>query len=161
MITPSEEAFVHYVDCIDSLNRAWSILQALESSAQVPVVSAAAFRLALIEYSKPYTRAEGAHSRRYQLPAPNLAPDFVEIHNEMIHLRNKTLAHSDLTVKDAVLHIHTYGGKPYHLIASNRCDAFPDRKAVIELIEQTLDQMYPEAERRLEQLEAQRKTREG
>ena len=30
-MTPADEDFTHYVDCIDSLNRAWSILQDLGS----------------------------------------------------------------------------------------------------------------------------------
>lgn len=43
-MTPDEEKFVHYVDCIDSLNRAWSILQDLGKVEQPTALHAAAFR---------------------------------------------------------------------------------------------------------------------
>ena len=63
-MTPTDEDFIHYVDCIDSLNRAWSILQDLGSVERPSAVRAAAFLFALVEYAKPYTRSVGVHGRR-------------------------------------------------------------------------------------------------
>jgi hypothetical protein len=150
-MTPAEEDFVHYVECIESLNRAWSILQDLGTVEKPSALHAAAFRFALVQYARPYTRSDGTHGRR-KLPAPQLSPDLVALHQQILDLRDQVLAHSDLTIKQAQLHLHSYAGKPYYIIASNYAEAFPSREAVITLIERTLDQMYVETDRRLQSL---------
>jgi hypothetical protein len=147
----TEEDFVHYVECIESLNRAWSILQDLGAVERPSAIHAAAFRFALIQYAKPYTVSKGTHGRR-KLPPPQLTQELIELHQQILALRDQVLAHSDLDIKDAKLHIHSFNGKPYHLIAQNIVDAFPSREAVITLIEKTLDQMYLESERKLQAL---------
>jgi YHS domain-containing protein len=139
-VTPADEDFIHYVDCIDSLNRAWSILQNLGKVEQPSALNGAAFLFALIEYAKPYTRSEGIHGRRKLLP-PEL-PELLALHEQILDLRNQVLAHSDLTVKQAQLHLHSFNGKPYYIASSNCGHSFPSRKVVITLIEQTLEQMY-------------------
>jgi len=149
-MTPAEEDFVHYVDCIDSLNRAWSILQQLGTSEQPSAIRGAAFLFALIEYEKPYTRSHGVHGRR-KLPPPKL-PELLVLHQQILDLRNQVLAHSDLTLKQARLHLHSFNGKPYYIVASNVAASLPSREAVIRLIERTLDQMYVERDERLQSL---------
>lgn len=149
-MTPADEDFVHYVDCIDSLNRAWSILQDLGTVARPSAVHAAAFRFALIEYAKPYTRSDGIHAR-HKLPPPEL-PELLALHEQILDLRDQVLAHSDLTVKQAQLHLHSFNGKPYYIVASNIDPPLPDPEAVIRLIEQTLNQMYVERDQRLQSL---------
>lgn len=144
------EDFIHYVDCIDSLNRAWSILQDLGKVEQPSAVHAAAFRFALIEYAKPYTRFDGFHGRR-KLSPPNV-PELLTLHQEILDLRDQVLAHTDLTVKQAQLHLHSFNGKPYYIISSNIAASLPSREAIITLIERTLDQMYVELDERLQSL---------
>jgi hypothetical protein len=151
-MTAGDEDFVHYVDCIDSLNRAWSILRDLGGVERPSAVHAAAFRFALIEYAKPYTPSDGIHGRR-KLPPPNL-PDLLALHEQILDLRDQVLAHSDLTVKQAQLHLHSFDGKPYYIVSSNFAGPFPSREAVITLIERTLDQMYVERDQRLQLLHA-------
>ena len=46
-MTATEEDFVHYVECIYSLNHAWSILQDLGAVERPSALRAAAFRFAL------------------------------------------------------------------------------------------------------------------
>jgi hypothetical protein len=151
-MTAEHKDFVHYVDCIDSLNRAWSILQDLGKVEHPTAAHAAAFRFALIEYAKPYTRSDGFHGRR-KLPPPDV-PELLALHKEILDLRDKVLAHSDLTLKQAQLHLHSFNGKPYYIISSNIAASLPSREAVIRLIERTLDQMYVERDERLQSLQA-------
>ena len=151
-MTAADEDFVHYVDCIDSLNRAWSILRDLGGMERPSALEAAAFRFALIEYTKPYTRSDGTHGRR-KLPPPNL-PELLPLHQHLLDLRDQVLAHSDLTVKEAQLHLHSFGGKPYYIVSSSFAEALPSREVVLTLIERTLDQMYVERDERLRLLRA-------
>ena len=116
-MTPSEEDFVHYVECIQSLNRAWSILQELATIEHPSLLHGAAFRYALVEYAKPYTRSDGDHARR-TLPPPTLSAELLSTHHQILSLRHQVLAHTDITIKQAQLHIHSAAGKPYHIIAS-------------------------------------------
>jgi hypothetical protein len=109
-MTSADEDFVHYVDCIDSLNRAWSILKELGGFERPSAVQGAAFLFALVEYAKPYTRSDGYHGRR-KLPPPEL-PESLALHEQILDLRNQVLAHSDLTVKQAQLCLHSFQGKP-------------------------------------------------
>ena len=150
-MTATEEAFVHYAECIYSLNRAWSILQELGRVEQPSALHGAAFRFALIEYAKPYTRSDGDHGRHILTPPP-LSPELLALHRQILSLRHTVLAHSDLTLKQAELHVHSFAGKPYHIIASNFAESLPSREDVITLIERTLDQMYVESDRRLQLL---------
>src|SRR6266568_7246012 len=138
-MTAADEDFVHYVDCIDSLNRAWSILQDLGRVERPSAVHAAAFRFALIEYAKPYTRSDGIHGHR-KLPPPKL-PELLALHKQILDLRDQVLAHSDLTLKQAQLHLHSFNGKPYYIVSSSFGGSLPSREAVITRIERTLDQM--------------------
>jgi hypothetical protein len=149
-MTPAEEDFVHYVDCIDSLNRAWSILQELGTIERPSPIRGAAFLFALIEYSKPYTRSDGVHGRR-RLPPPDL-PELLALHQQILDLRNQVLTHSDLTMKEARLHLHSFNGKPYYIVASNLAPSFPSVEAVITLIERTLEQMYVKRDEHLQAL---------
>ncbi len=151
-MTPADEDFIHCVDCIDSLNRAWSILQDLGSVERPSAVRAAAFLFALVEYAKPYTRSEGVHGRR-KLAPPQL-PELLALHEQILDLRNQVLAHPDLTVKQAQLHLHSFDGKPNYIVSSNVGHSFPSRKGVITLIERTLEQMYVKRDELLQALHA-------
>jgi hypothetical protein len=151
-MTSADEDFVHYVDCIDSLNRAWSILKELGGFERPSAVQGAAFLFALVEYAKPYTRSDGYHGRR-KLPPPEL-PESLALHEQILDLRNQVLAHSDLTVKQAQLCLHSFQGKPHYIVSSNVAHSFPSRKAVMRLIEQTLEQMYLKRDQLLHALNA-------
>lgn len=144
-MTPKEEQHAHLEECIGSLNEAWTILQALRATTEKTAIHAAAFRYALVAYARPYTRSDGEHRKGrdpYILQAPNLTPQEVELHGQIINLRSQVLAHSDLTVKQASVYVGRYAGDASTIIVSNSLPSFPDIVSVISLIEHTLDLLY-------------------
>ena len=138
-ITPDEEAYVHFMQCIQSLNNAWAYLKAIRAPEQKSAFTAAAFRLALVEYGKPYRLSYGIH-KKYKLPPDFLSGDDVALHDEILTLRDRVLAHSDLNVMDAKVSVPAYPGKP--ILAANSEPSLPDCDSIIGLIERTLDKMY-------------------
>ena len=149
-MTADEETYVHYAECIYSLNRAWSILCDLRAIERKTSIHAAAFRFALIEYTKPYTRSDGAfRSGRnpYKLPPPNIAADLLTLHSQILGLRDTFLAHTDLTIKEATVCVALIRGHKHVTVGSNTDPALPAIEDVITLIERTLDLMYVEFER--------------
>ncbi len=154
-MTANEEHYVHYVECIDSLNRAWAILQDLRMSEHKTAIHAAAFRYALVEYAKSYTRSDGIHKHgrnAYKLAEPTLSPGDLSLHRRILDLRNQVLAHSDLTLKEAVVYLGRYGGRASVGLASDGRPPFPGIDEVIGLIERSLDNMYVERTRLEESL---------
>ena len=156
-MTTSEEEYVHYVECIDSLNRAWWILQQLRATEPKNAITAAAFRFALVEYAKPYKGSDGIHRNRkkrnsYILPTPSLTAEDLSLHQQILDLRDQVLAHSDLTWKEAVVYLHRYEGQLSASIMSNGRLPLPDIDAAIGLTERTLDMMYVERTRLEESL---------
>ena len=149
-LNPNEEAYVHYAECINSLNRAWQILVELRAIGRKTAIHAAAFNFALIEYAKPYTRSDGTFKRgrnAYKLPPPNLSAELLALHQQILVLRDQVLAHTDLTLKEAQVYIASHAGRSLVTVLSNILPALPDSEDVIKLIEHTLDQMYVEVER--------------
>jgi len=148
LMTTAEEQYVHFFECIESLNSAWRILKDLET---VPpgAIRAAAYRMALVEYAKPYKVSYGEHKKGrngYLLPAPDLSPEDLSLHAQILNLRDKVLAHSDLTLKEAQVHASRFQGHPVVIVGSDQLPAFPNAAAVIALIERSLDLMYARRE---------------
>ena len=149
-LTPDEEAYVHYAECINSLNCAWHVLCELRAIDRKTAIHAAAFRFALVEYAKPYTRSDGIFKsgrNAYKLPPPNLADESLALHQQILDLRDQVLAHTDLTFKEAQVYIALHGSHSLVTVASNTLPTLPDGEDVINLIEQTLVEMYLEVER--------------
>ena len=149
-ITDKEEYYVHHVQCIDSLNRAWVILQELNVIERSASIADAAFRCALIEYAKPYTRSDGIHKHGkngYELPEPSLSLEDLVLHRQILTLRHKVLAHTDLTLKEAKVYVGSYKGRVSVVVSTNVLSPFPEIRAVIDMIERTLDNMYLERTR--------------
>ncbi len=154
-MTASEEDYVHYVECIDSLNRAWWILQKLRETTQRDAITAAAFRFALVEYAKSYKGSDGICRNQkkrnaYKLPTPSLSVEDLVLHQQILNLRDQVLAHSDMTWKEARVYLNSYEGKLHASFMSNGDLPFPEIDAVIGLIERTLEIMKIEEARRLE-----------
>jgi hypothetical protein len=145
-MTAAQERYVHFVECIRSLNSAWRILTEL-SAVSPGVVRVAAYRMALIDYAKPYKASYGVHSRGtrpYALRSPCLSSEDLALHEHILDLRDQVLAHSDLTLKDAVVYASRVRDQPLVAIASNNPPSLPNTASVIGLIERTLDQWYVE-----------------
>jgi len=79
--------------------------------------------------------------------AKNLPAKSLTLHREILTLRHKVLAHTDLTLKEAKVYVTSHKGRPIVTVLRNISPLLPDREDVITLIERTLDQMYDELER--------------
>jgi hypothetical protein len=148
LMTKPEEELVHLRECERSLNEAWYILSELKSKAKHGAIEAAAYRYALVAYARPYTNSDGEYRNRknrnsYKLPVnPNLSQEKFSLHQQIVDLRDQFLAHADITVKQASVHIARFGRRASVCIASSSVPAFPEIEAVISLIEHTLVPLY-------------------
>ena len=152
-VTQQEEHYVHFVSCINSLNSAWRILREIKVTPGSALISAA-FQFAIIEYAKPYTISFG-NAGRYKLDDRGVPSVHYDLHKRLIDTRNQILAHSDLTVMDAKLHVANTSLGQYALIAQNVIHGameLTNIDSVIDLIEKTLDSMYVEIRRLEKQL---------
>lgn len=138
------ESYIFFQECITSLNVAWSIVDALDKNENHKAVAWAAYRMAFIEYSKPYKKSRGFHVRNHTLPLPDFSSEDKVLHDRIIDLRDTVLAHSDIAVKDAKLYFGNVGGRPLPLIASNTAVVLPSLAEFRGLIERSLDQLYSE-----------------
>jgi hypothetical protein len=146
-MTQQEEQYVHFVSCIDSLELAWRILQEIKKSEAHPLIGVA-FQFALIQYAKPYTTAYGI-TGRYKLDDRHVPSHRLNLHKRLIATRDQILAHADLTVMEAKLHVAQTSLGQRALIAQNVIHGAAELSnidIIIELIEQTLTSM--EVERR-------------
>jgi|GEM_PF-472739 len=157
-MTPKEEEYIHCVECCESLNQSWRIFQDLQGAKQNPVICDAAFRYALVAYAKPYTRSDGIHKRKknaYRLAVPPLSSKEIELHHQILKLRDQVLAHSDLSLKEAIVSLSKFDGRTHAAILQNIPEQLPRIDAVISLIEHTLDLLYAERDRLLASLPTQ------
>jgi hypothetical protein len=136
-----DEAYIHFQECLTSLNNAWTIICKLQETKTDGLLHWAAYRMALIEYAKPFKTSKGA-ARRHRLSAPPFSEADVSLHRELIDLRDRTLAHSDLTTRDAKVYVGRIAGQPFPLIVSNTDQTLPTLDNARGLIERTLDYLY-------------------
>lgn len=142
-MTPEHEKYIHFQECITSLNNAWSIIDTLQSAEANKTLKWAAFRMALIEYSKPYKHSRGVHSKKYITQLPELSEEDKWLHSHIIELRDKVLAHSDIGFKEAKIYFGNVGNNVFPLIISTNIDPqFPNLADIRGLIERTLDKLY-------------------
>ncbi len=143
-MTAEHENHVYYQECISSLNAAWRIIDTLQSSDAHKTLVWAAFRMALIEYAKPYKDSLGVHKKKHKLLIPDLSEEDKRLHERIIVLRDTVLAHSDIRVKDAKVYGGKIGDRALPLIVSNTFPWFPSLADVRGLIERSLDRLYEE-----------------
>jgi hypothetical protein len=142
-MTNQEETFVHFECCITSLNNTRDLLNMIDTQAGNPLVGPA-FRFALVEYCKPYTRSYGI-TKNFKLDATFVPKEHLPLHQRIISSRHQIHAHSDLTVMDAKLHVHESMGQRYTLIPQNiihSTDELSNLHKIVALIEATLNKMY-------------------
>lgn len=149
----AQEKYIHFVNCIESLNTAWRILNKIKEEKDNPL-SYFAFQFAIIEYSKSYKDANSAFKNEKGKPIKKhkLATDFIPqkhlaLHTKIIDARDKILAHLDLDIRDAKIYIqNTERGK--NIIRSqnllNLAQEKKDIDEIINLIEETLYAMEKE-----------------
>ena len=148
LLTEQEEQYVHFVSCTDSLNSAWRILHEIKVSPGNSLIGAA-FQFAIIEYAKPYTIAFGI-AGRHKLDDRYVPPEHLALHKRLIDTRNQILAHADLTIMDAKLHVANISVGQRAFIVQNVIHGAMELSnidSIIDLIEHTLVSMYTEGDR--------------
>jgi hypothetical protein len=149
IMTRDEEHYVHFVSSIDDLNEAWWILGAINASPGNPL-AAAAFRYALVAYARPYLKSRGDHRPSYQLDETFVPQAHRDLHRRLIAARDQIHAHSDLTVREAKLHVTKTPGGRWVGTVQNVIDGTEELRnidAIIGLIGGTLRAMIAESER--------------
>ena len=152
-MTSDEERYVHFVQCTDDLNEAWSILQEIRRAPDAPFAGAA-FRYALIAYARSYKTSRGESQRNHKLDTSFVPPEHLKLHRRILDSRDQILAHSDLTVREARVHVAaTSSGKLVGVVQNllRGTEDLAHLDSVVDLIENTLDGMYRRV-RELEQL---------
>jgi hypothetical protein len=148
-MTRDEKHYVHFVSSTDDLNEAWRILSEIKRSPGNSLAPAA-FRYALIAYARPYLESQVDHNQRYKLDKTFVPLAYKDLHQRLIDARNHIHAHSDLTVREAKLHVtKTPGGRWVGTVQNVilGTEELPNIDAIIGLIEGTLSAMYEEAAR--------------
>ena len=158
-MTPQEEKYVHFVSCLENLNRALWILNEVKRSEGI--LRGPAFQMALIEYAKPYSDSYGTVTDvkgkciRYKLDTTHVPSAYLDLHNGLLRQRNQIHAHSDLTVMEAKVYVDETSQGQRAFIAQNVIFGAQDLSkidVITELIEGTLASMYPEAQSMEDQL---------
>ncbi|MFY9820895.1 MAG: hypothetical protein WAM82_05900 [Thermoanaerobaculia bacterium] len=147
-MTREEEKYVHFASSIVDLNYAWRILREIKGASDSVLVGAA-FQFALVAYSRPYKESRGS-LRRYRLGTKFIPIEHRGLHQRILDARDKIHAHSDLTVKEAQLHVAmTMSGKFVGAVQNviTGLEELVNIDLILALIEQTFDRMYEEAKR--------------
>jgi len=164
-MTYQEERFVHFVSCCENLNYAWGVIQEIKNHKDNSTFVGAAFQFALIVYSKPYKYSEGTlpdpknkkKNCKYKLDEKYIPSDHLDLHNKIIKARDKIHAHSDLTVMDAKIYVEDTQHGKIASIGQNiiyGTEELSNIDTIIDLIEQTLENMYVESKRLEQELPA-------
>ena len=152
-LNETQEKYIYFVNCIDSLNTAWRILNKIKEEKGNPL-SYFAFQFALIEYSKSYKDANSAFKnekgkpvKKHKLATDFIPPKSIVLHSKIIDARDQILAHLDLDIRDAKIYIqNTERGK--NIIRSqnilNLAKEMEDIDEIINLIEETIVAMEKE-----------------
>ncbi len=137
-----DEKYIHYQESVTSLNRSWRTLCELETSKAGNAIWSAAYRMALVEYCKPFKTSYGKNKVKLKLPRPNLDHEELELHEKIVGLRDQVLAHSDLSVLDASVSYDKNASFPVPLIVSNVLGELPQVTDIRNLVELVLDELY-------------------
>ncbi len=137
-----DEEYIHFQESITSLNRAWRTLCELERCPPGSAVWSAAYRMAIVEYCKPFTQSQINSSERHRLPNQNIPDTSNLLHDRLLKLRHQVMAHSDLSVLDANVSYDKTADFPIPLIVQNVADNFPSVTEIKDLVETVLDVLY-------------------
>lgn len=158
-----KEHYIHFRSSSDILNKSRQILQNIKHHKDHSLVGPA-FQFALIEYSKPYTNSYGSElnskgkpKHKFSLSDEFIPERFKKLHKQIVTARNQILAHDDFTVKEATLHVsESYQGKLVGTVQNfvDGTEKLSQIDEIIMMIEETLDNIYPEIKRLEEALPA-------
>jgi hypothetical protein len=112
-MTKDEEIYLFVWQSIGVLNDSLNIMSSLKDSECIPgIIFNAAFRYALIEYSKRFGPTNGLFHNDKKKPirikhdlTRHLPKEYLELHERIILSRNQYHAHADMTVFDSKMYI--------------------------------------------------------
>ncbi|TXI40976.1 MAG: hypothetical protein E6Q59_02830 [Nitrosomonas sp.] len=137
-----DEEYVHYQESITSLNRAWRTICELENTKSGGAIWSAAYRMALIEYCKPFKKSYGSNNKRHSLCEPALPEPLLQLHKDIINLRDQVLAHSDINILETSIYRSEKNISSLPIIVSKLYRNWPSPTQIRALIEAVLDQLY-------------------
>lgn len=137
-LTPQEEEYFHLVDCIESFRRSSNILKELLGSELSKTLTNAVYKAAIIEYAKPYTPSHGDEKWKYRLAPPELTKSEARLHNVLMTLRDKVIAHSDLSPKQGKVFPGSATETRAAIVSLNADPKYPEASDVLSLVERTL-----------------------
>lgn len=137
-----DEEYIHYQEGLTSLNRAWRTLCELEKTPSGSAIWSAAYRMAVVEYCKPFTKSWISKNEWCKLPLPDVPDESRLLHDRLLDLRNQVMAHSDLNILDAKICYDKTAEFPIPLISKNILGNFPSVTEIKSQVETVLDALY-------------------
>jgi hypothetical protein len=145
-----DDEYIHYRQSIDHLNYAWSVACELEKAEPLDLserlIWSAAYRGVVVEYCKPFTNSRSATNRRLKISPPDWSIENSNLHERLVHLRDTSLAHTDLSELDATVIYKKYGNFPEPMLLLNTAPAMPAIADIRKHIEVLLDSLYEKQE---------------
>jgi hypothetical protein len=138
----NSEVFLHVQNCFDDLDDARNVLHAVKDS-DGGLLREAAFKYAVVAYSRAYTASQGKKGTPRRKLEERYIPDgFRELHDELLHCRDKMYAHSDRDILDAKVSVHEFSGQKVPFRIQNivhPLEVMSKIDEIIELTELTMD----------------------
>lgn len=128
------DKYIHYLESMKSLNGSWRVLKKLQTIEDQTEVWMAAYRMCLIDYCKPFKKSNGANGKLI-LEVPELPQNLQDVHDYVIKVRDKILAHSDLEPLNVKIINREYSENKYPPIICTDIPNFPVIELMLELVE--------------------------
>ena len=147
-MTKVEQDYLFLLQSINILNNSYDILIELKKNKTTPVLFSAAFRYALVEYSKPFgankgliKNAGGTNPERITCdPTKYILPEKLELHEKIINSRHQFHAHGDMSIEDAKVYVKD-GIVTVSKNVMYGCEEFKNVDDLIHMIDSILKKM--------------------
>ena len=151
-MTKDEETYLFVSQSIGILDDSLNVLSSLKGNENIaPIIFNAAFRYALIEYSKPFSTTNGLFLNdnnkpiRIKYDVTKFVPyEYLELHERILDSRNQFHAHADMTIFDPKLYIQNEQDKKIVIISRNNvygCQELKKIDIIVNMILKTLESM--------------------
>ena len=134
----TEEEYLHLVVCIECFRRSANILRDLLTCELNKTLADAAYKSAIVEYVKPYSVSNGDAKFKYKLSMFELAPSDVQMHETLVVLRDKVIAHSDLTPMQGKVFPNSASEQTAAIVSLNSDPQFPAVSDVLDFVERVI-----------------------
>ncbi|WP_157830674.1 hypothetical protein [Aeromonas sobria] len=135
-----EEEYFHVVMCVQDLAHCISILDVIKKiEGRLDKIHEAAYKMAIIQYARPFTSAFGTVKYRYKQDSGIVERKHKWMHSHLISLRDQVLAHSDLTPRQATIFLNMANSDVAANVSMRAEPNLPDVNKVYELALQVFD----------------------